>query len=295
MYWKYPAWLWAQSLPLLVFLALITGRVLQLRRIRLFGDRQILQVAPRTTWWATRTILLVLGTASIAAILAGPSENTYGVSSTVPVIDLIIDYRSDNTPGGEAEQSWEAFCDNIGSLVTLAPFGRFSVFGPDDPAMKLVSDTADSEGLLLLLNSMQPQHTGRPADTLGRELHVLFRRGAEREERNVVLLSSRTREELLLLGLSVPQPARKPLFIRLPRGKHAAEYGIPVEGNAYAWSDTPDALAKLLLGRENPDERARPLSRRLSRAQVFAFAGFLLLFDEFVGPLSFRPAGTPNG
>jgi hypothetical protein len=118
MHWLYPSWLWAQILPLLIVIAAIVAHRFERRRLGRFGDSQILGIRWKTSWRITRTLLFVLGIGCMIAILAGPYKETRKPQGSLPLIEILLDFRSSGEPGREVGMQWEAFCDAIDSLVS---------------------------------------------------------------------------------------------------------------------------------------------------------------------------------
>lgn len=288
MHWMRPSWLWAEILPLLVLSAAVVGYGLQRRRLERFGDCQVLGVSDHTIRRAASALLLAFGIACVAAVPAGPYREEQDVAMAVPAIEILLDFKSAGESKREAESLWEDLCDSVDSLVALSPSCRFSVYCAGNPLELLVPETLDAQGLLLVLNGTLPPNAGGRPDRLQEALAALLPRKARNEQRSVVVVSTRTREELTRLSLLEAQPAVNPLFLRIAAETGFAEYGIHRVKGGWSWSRQPAFLRSYLDSSMRADQQRPSLWGRFSAMQFFAFAGFFLLSVECICPLLVR-------
>jgi len=293
MHWLYPSWLWAQILPLLIFYAAILAYRFERRRLERFGDPQILGVRWKTSRRIVRTLLLVMGVGCVTAILAGPYRETRKSQGSLPLIEILLDFRSSGEPGREAEIQWEDLCDAVDSLVGMSSLAKYSVYRPGNPVELMIPDTFDTQGLLMVLNASPPPDTKGSSDRLEECLAALLSPPTEEQARRLVVITTRTREEITRLWLSATQPRIRPMFLRIRAETNSAEYAIPGESENWVWSTQPGILRSY---EQNADDGLRrpSLWKRLSEIQLFAFAAFVLLSIEFVCPV-FAPSAGGGG
>ncbi len=288
MHWKYPLWLWAQIFPLFVLAAAIAAYAIQRRRLLRFGDRRVLRVPRRISWQLLRALLFVLGGACAAAVLAEPDWYARGVPSSTPSLDIILDLTSGAQPAGQADPGWETFYDSVDSLCAAAPGSRMSLYGLGYAEGLEVPQTSDVEGLLLVLNGFLPRKEKPTAVEASAELAARLVRQAGADSLRVVMISSRTREDLQKFWVSIPKSASTPLLLRIPVEGGAPEFGLPAGSAGWIWSGQTATLRSFLAGRSVRDRSWPAPWNRLSAVQAVALAGFLLLLGEIAGPLIVR-------
>ncbi len=256
--------------------------------MRRFGDPRVLGVPRRVSWHLLRVLLLVLGAACAAALLAEPAWHARRDPSSPPSLDLILDF----TPGAQspvyADQIWETFCDSVDSLCALALASRISLYGLGYADGLEIPPTTDAEGLLLVLNGFLPRNGKSTPGEISANLTARLARQSGTDSLRVVVISSRTREDLQRLWLSVPESATSLMVVRMPMEGGAPEFGLPASTGDWIWSGQTEAVRKFIAGRRVRDEGWPAAWYRLSALQAIALAGFLCLLGEFAGPLVLR-------
>lgn len=289
MHWEHPAWLWAQSVPLLALLASIAAYLLQKRRMRRFGDNVILGVTYRSGRRLLRALLLALAASCAAAITAGPVRKSAGESHAPPSVKIVLDFKVEKSPG-ETARVWEVFCDGVELLSALVPSARLSVSGLEDAEGLVIPETSDVDGLLLILNGFLPRETKMDSAQVSEKLAALLARKDASSMGRIVLVSTRTRRELEDLWLSLPTVANKPLLMRLPPEGDPSEYGLPGSRGDWNWSGQEETVRRFLENQVTGWNWPAQL-KLFSITQSLAFAGFLFLLMEIAAPL-FTRAGT---
>ena len=282
MHWTNPSWLWAQVLPLLALSVAVTGFSLQRRRLARFGDPQILHLSAHGARRAMRILLTAAGIACVTAVLAGPYWREPKALGEVPSTKILIDFRLEEESGREAERRWQELCDSVDLLLSQAPTSRFSVFLAKAPVELLVPDTFDAQGLLLVLNGAfshdRLQSPGKLRDAL-----ASLPAGMGEEPKRIVIVSTRTREELADLRISA-DPAVGPLFLRVVQETGLSEFAVaPVRGD-WVWSSEAKIMRSYLDATSGDGRHPLTPWDRLSAVQLFAFAGFLFLAADSALP-----------
>jgi len=280
---------------LLVLLAALVGQRLRRRRLGRFGDYQVLGVSAQTARRTASALLLGLGIACVAAIPADPYREPQEVAKAIPLIEVVLDFSFSGEARREAESRWEDLCAGVDQIVELSRSARFSVYGPGKPLELLIPDTLDVQGVLLILNGTYHGDAKGAPDNLPGALAALLHGRAEDRYRRVIVVSTRTREELTRLWLSEAQPMVRPLFLRMTAETESAEYGIPTVKGGWSWSRQPEFLRGYLTSSLPGDEHSYSPWKRFSAIQLFAFAGFFLLSAEFIYPLFIQSSAGGRG
>ncbi len=287
MHWEYPARLWAQILILLLLAGEVGSAALRRTRFERFGSPSVLGFSGRTVGQIVRVALMLLGTACVAAILAGPVGKKAGIASE-PSITVLLDCTSQDESSEVTQNRWEAYCDTVALLSDLAPNRRLSVYCSNNAAKPIVHETYDGEGLLMILSRMLPQPPGGGQDRLRDSLASILAAGKEDTSRRIVLVSSRAREALTRMDPSSLSSGARPLVLRLPQGgEEPSEFCIPEQKGIWTWNSRPDFL-RGYLDRGSQPQTPHFVWNRLSAVQLFALAGYLMLLADF----TFRVIGA---
>lgn len=114
MYWRYPNYLWAEGVPVLLLLCWGLAERVRRRHLKEFGDPQILGIS---TSWVPRIavfFLLVLGLASAAAVIPLPTWHTEEAATTVREILILLDAQSFESA---EDQLWESLDDAVQAIL----------------------------------------------------------------------------------------------------------------------------------------------------------------------------------
>ncbi len=284
MEWNHPSWLPAVILPIGVLAAAVAGYGLQRWRLKRFGDSRVLGIRAGLIPQLLRFALLALGVSCAAAILAGPYRDAR-VDPAVDAMRIVLDFRPTVESGPENQRLWEDYCDGAASVEAMFPSGRFSVYAAGNPVRQLVPETSDAEGLSMVLGAAAPVGPADSGDRLQENLATLLSLKEERAFR-VAVITSRTREDLARLDSALPLSGRPLLFVRIPPGRGAFEFGIANGRGGWSWGEASEVIRRLAGGKDRGGPWWRSLLERLTATQLLGLAGFLFLLMELSFPLA---------
>ncbi len=152
MKWQEPSYLWIELIPALLLLGWVYSEAHRLRRLRAFGDPDLLGVSGR---WGPRVgalAALVSGVAFAAAVIPMPAFRVTNTPAKVPVVEILLDMESLE---GMEDSGWETFDSSLQVLLGSSPSVRYSAITLGTPSEVVVYPTVDTQGLQTVLSRMR--------------------------------------------------------------------------------------------------------------------------------------------
>ena len=273
---------WSRILPGGVVAAWILAEWLRLRKIRAIGDPAVMGIPTR--WVPRIAALLMLATAVGLAGAAIPRSVMQEVESAVPTagIRLLLDAGSLDSAGNLLWDSLEHAIRDIFELTAGEPAG---VFAPGRPAEVLIPPTVDVSGVRMLAGRLRFElQTNTGAGVVETVADMVGDKSQAVSARQIVILSSRSEEEIQRLAAGMPAGGSGVLFVALSGSGSAASYGRRTAAGAWEWNSQPGMLRDWIrLADSNQDGRSA-----FSDVQWLALAALLLLWGEHVVSLAAR-------
>ena len=274
------AHLWSGILPGGVVAAWILAEWIRMRNIRAFGDPDVMGIPTR---WLPRIAALLMLVAAVG--LAGatiPRSVPQEEESAVPHagIRLLLDAGRLDSAGNLL---WDSLEHAVRDILEISAGEPVSVLAPNRPAEVLIPPTVDASGVQMLAGRLRFElETKAGAGVAETVAEMVGSKDDAVSARQIVILTSRSVEEMQRLAAGMPAGGSGVLFVALSRSGSAASYGRRTAAGAWVWNSQP-GMFRDLIGRADQDEKAE-----FNNVQLLALAALLLLWGEHVVSLAAR-------
>jgi len=277
-------------LPVAVVIAWIVAERARLRRLRSFGDPEILGMPGRKR---TRILALALLTGSfvlLAAVLpfavpkAAPSDGE-------SLVEILLDSGIAEGGDSQAADALELIEEKVRAVVRLSPPSHFALYKSADPLQVVVPPTTDAQGLLILLNRLREEWRGEAPVSFYDSVDALRRLAPSKNwRRRIVGIAAPSRADS---AAKSPPPSYDVPEVLILRVTRTAPDESPAPGIETAAKDADVQVAGLrefLRAERTTQRRSRSTLQGFTYSQYLASLGFFALLGEVLVCRYFRAA-----
>jgi hypothetical protein len=276
MYWGKPSYLWLQLLPGAFLLGWSVAEWLRLRRLRRFGDANVLGVSQPWMPRAAALVLFLLGMTAIAAMLAVPFAGEGLLPSGRPEIRILLD---NPPPDAGGDKFWEGIEDAVQVVLNQAPGAHFSVLTAGRPPEVRIHPTADAGGLLIMVSRLRYEWRSGSAGGLAETLAGYFQdQRSEFAQARMAVITAMPAEDLERLPVMQDDVAVPVVFVHVSGDRGAMRFGYRAPTGEWQWTSEPVVMREMLKAEIGPPV----LWSSLSLVQCFALLAILLFSAEYV-------------
>jgi len=272
--------IWIQLLPVAVVTAWIVAERARMRRLRSFGDPDILGMLGGKRARILALALLTGSFVSLATILP------FAVPKAAPpdgesLVEILLDSRI--AEGGDSQVAYvlEYVEEKVRAAVQFSPPSHFALYKSANPLQVVVPPTTDAQGLLILLNRLREEWQGEGPVSFHDSVDAL--RGLKTPHKNwrrrIIGITAPAREDPA--AKSPPAyDAPEVLILRVPRRSPDES---PAPGIETAAKDADVQIADLREFLRAERTMRRPSRSRLegfTYSQYLAALGFFALLGE---------------
>ena len=282
--------IWIQLLPVAVVTAWIVAERARLRRLRSFGDPDILGMSGGKR---ARILALALLTGSfvlLAAVLpfavpkAAPSDGE-------SLVEILLDSGIAEGGDSQAADALELIEEKVRAVVRLSPPSHFALYKSADPLQVVVPPTTDAQGLLILLNRLREEWRGEAPVSFYDSVDALRRLTPSKNwRRRIVGIAAPSRADS---AAKSPPPSYDVPEVLILRVTRTAPDESPAPGIETAAKDADVQVAGLrefLRAERTTQRRSRSTLQGFTYSQYLASLGFFALLGEVLVCRYFRAA-----
>ena len=280
---------YASAAAIIIFLvAWAAAQALHYRRLRRFGNPQLLGLAGLWPRRICSAVLMAGAAGALVPLLGGAGAGSHPSDESPRLMVFLVD-PPPRLPGPPyADTAWGDYVRDLQLVVESIKPDRFAVYLSGSPPVMVVPPTRDVPGAFLLLEAGLPEYEASTANAVVTSVEAIrlisSRSGAEAVS-GVVVVSPRTEQEIDVAAGAIRGVPRL-IFVRSTQGKEALAYRSDVPGAQWTRLDMPGPLKALATGLQRENQQ-----QDLPRAQLLALTAFLLLFLECAIRLSWAAGG----
>lgn len=263
------------------------------RRLKSYGDPQVLGISMRWAPRAVGAVLFALGLAATTGILVTPASSDDDEPSSPGTILILLDAQSLLESQDEEILVNETLEQAAQEVLEEGRGLRFAVYMSGEKPRPVVPDTVDGQGILVMMGGLQPDRGPVGSGSLRSSIETLFtRRHDDKVRMTLIVITGRSAEAV---AKELPRSARlnaRVMVLRLPGRGLQREFGTSGSGGAWNWSEDRRELRRFLTERQPEVVPAREWRRQLVSVPYLAGLALALAAVEcvlvLVVPLHFR-------